>query len=215
MGVDEAKLAQIVVQRLTHWRTLLEKDAPGLGEATLRGLIGELLILRDRLVPNLSLSQAVGAWRGPLGAPQDFVMPDGHRLEIKTVGTYADTAQIHGLNQLDASGDPLTLVIVRTEGAPTEMSSTLTAPRLIQELRNIFSSVPDAQADFDAALNGLGWHDHPSHEGLGLRIIRIEEHDVGPDFPKLLRANVPAGVLDADYIITLPNRQLTRMDSVP
>ena len=136
-------------------------------------------------------------------------MPDGRRLEIKTVGTYAETVQVHGLDQLDSGGDSLTLVVVKTEDASPEVPSTLTAPRLIEELRGLLSSAPDAQAGFDAALSGLGWHDHPSHDAVGLRVIRIEDHHVGPDFPKLTRMNVPIGVLDADYFITLPSRRLT------
>jgi hypothetical protein len=208
-GVDETRLGQVVVQRLVHWRSLLDRDAAGLGEATLRGLIGELLVLRDRLMPTLRPAEAVGAWRGPLGAPQDFVLPDGRRIEVKTVGAHADQVRVNGLAQLDACGDPLALVVVRGEGSPPDARGALSAPALIVELRGLLAAEPEALAAFEAALSGLGWHEHLSHDAVALRVIAIEDHEVGPDFPLLTRTTVPAGVLDADYVIALPGRGRT------
>lgn len=205
-GVDEARLGQVVVQRLVHWRSLLDRDAAGLGEAILRGLIGELLVLRDRLLPILRPAEAVGAWRGPLGAPQDFVLPDGSRIEVKTVAPHADHVRVNGLAQLDAGGDPLTLVVVRGEGAPPDARGAISAPALIVELHSLLAAEPETLAAFEAALSGLGWHEHPSHDAVALRVVAIEDHEVGPAFPLLTRATVPAGVLDADYMIILPGR---------
>jgi hypothetical protein len=204
-GVDEARLGQIVVQRIVHWRTLLERDAAALDEAALRGLIGELLVLRDRLLPALRAPEAVGAWRGPLGAPQDFVLPNGCRIEVKTVTPHADQVRVNGLAQLDPCGDPLTMVVVRGEGAPPAAPGAISAPVLISELRGLLAAELETLAAFEAALNGMGWHEHPLHEAVALRVVGIEDHEVGPGFPRLTRAMVPAGVLDADYAIALPS----------
>lgn len=204
-GVDEAKLGQVVVQRILHWRSLLERETAGLGEATLRGLIGELLVLRDRLLPALGPSASVAAWRGPLGAPQDFVLPDGRRIEAKMVGAHADQVRINGLDQLDPCGDPLTLTVVRAESATPDARGAVSAPALIAELRGLFDAEPEAVAAFEAALSGLGWHEHTSHDAVALRVVDMEDHEVGPSFPRLTRGTVPAGVLDADYAIALPS----------
>lgn len=208
-GVDEIRLGQVVVQRLVHWRSLLDRDAAGLSEATLRGLIGELLVLRDMLLPTLRPAEAVGAWRGPLGAPQDFVLPNGRRIEVKTVGPHADQIRVNGLAQLDALGDPLTLVVVRGEGSPPDARRAVSAPALIVELRGLLTAEPEALAAFEAALSGLGWHEHPSHDAVALRVVAVEDHEVGPGFPLLTRTTVPAGVLDADYAIALLGRGTT------
>jgi hypothetical protein len=205
-GVDEARLGQVVVQRIVHWRTLLESSSVGLGDATLRGLIGELLVLRNRLVPVMTLTDAVGAWRGPFGAPQDFVLPSGERIEVKTVGPLADQATIHGLAQLDGAGDPLSLMVVRAEDVPPTAPGAVSAPALIKEMRELLAAEPEAQAEFDSAFVCIGWHDHPAHGNLALRVSGMEMHGVGPDFPHLTRANVPGGVLEADYLIALPPR---------
>lgn len=208
-GIDEARLGQVVVQRLVHWRSLLDRDAAGLGEATLRGLIGELLVLRDRLLPTLRLTEAISSWRGPLGAPQDFVLPDGRRIEVKTVGPHADQVRVNGLAQLDGCGDPLTLMVVRAESSPPDALGAVSAPALILEVRDLFTAEPEAIAAFDAALSGLGWHEHPSHHAVALRIVAVDSHEVEPGFPLLTRSTVPSGVLDADYAIALPGRSQT------
>lgn len=205
-GVDEARLGQVVVQRILHWRSLLEREAAGLGEAALRGLIGELLVLRDRLLPALGPGAAIPAWRGPLGAPQDFVLPDGRRIEVKTVGPHADQVRINGLDQLDPCGDPLTLTVVRAEAATPDACGAVSAPALIGELRGLLAAEPEALAAFETALSGLGWHDHASHDAVALRIVDMEDHEVGPGFPRLTRGSVPAGLLDADYAVALPGR---------
>ena len=205
-GVDEARLGQVVVQRVLHWRSLLERDAAGLGETTLRGLIGELLVLRDRLLPTLGPGAAVAAWRGPLGAPQDFVLADGRRIEVKTIGPHATQVHINGLEQLDPCGDPLTLTVVRAEPATPDTRGVVSAPALIAEFHSLLAAEPEALAGLEAALSGLGWHDHAEHDAVVLRVVGIEDHEVGPNFPRLTRGTVPAGVLDADYAVALPDR---------
>ena len=207
-GVDEARLGQVVVERILHWRSLLERDAAGLGEATLRGLIGELLVLRDRLLPALGPGAAVPAWRGPLGAPQDFVLPDGRRIEVKTVGPHARQVHINGLDQLDPCGDPLTLTVVKAEAATPDTRGAISAPALIGELRSLLAAEPETLVAFETALSGLGWHDHASHDAVALRVVGMEDHEVGSAFPRLTRGTVPAGVLDADYAVALPGRAL-------
>ena len=163
-------------------------------------------MLRDRLLPALGPGAAIPAWRGPLGAPQDFVLPDGRRIEVKTVGPHADQVRINGLHQLDPCGDPLTLTVVRAEAATPDARGAVSAPALIGELRGLLAAEPEALAAFETALSGLGWHDHASHDAVALRVVDMEDHEVGPGFPRLTRGSVPAGLLDADYAVALPGR---------
>ena len=205
-GVPEARLSQEVMGRIRHWRTLLSPDANGLPETVLRGLIGELLVLRDRLVPELGPLEAVRAWRGPSGAPQDFILADGRRLEVKTVRAHAQDVSINGLDQLDGLGDPLELVIVRTESSAPAGPRAMTAPGLVSQLRQLMGAVPQALSTFETALAVLRWHDHPSHLEVALRLVDVETFNVGDAFPRLTRRLVPTGILSADYRIALPRQ---------
>jgi hypothetical protein len=204
-GVAEAQLAKMILDRLDRWRTLLERGTPGLGESTLRGLIGELLVLELYVIPQLALLPAVMSWTGPDGSAQDFLLPSGRRIEVKTIRHDAGAARINGLEQLDAQGDPLSLAIVRVQTTGPDAADAITAPMLIRRLRQRLLDDPDALVAFDAALGAVGWHEHASHDLVALRPMAIELHEVGPAFPRLLRGTVPSGIEDADYTITLPD----------
>ncbi len=58
---------------------------------------------------------------------------------------------------------------------------------------------------FRASLAFAGWHEHPKHHELVVRVVGIERFAVSEYFPKLTRALVPDGILDADYTIALPD----------
>lgn len=204
-GVAEAQLAKVILDRLDRWRALLERGTPGLGEATLRGLIGELLVLELHVMTQLAQLPAVMAWTGPDGSAQDFLLPSGRRIEVKTVRHDAGTARINGLEQLDAQGDPLSVAVVRAQTTGPDAVDAVTAPMLIMRLRQRLLDDPDALVAFDAALGAVGWHEHDSHALVALRPLAIDLHEVGPVFPRLVRGTVPSGIEDADYTITLPD----------
>ena len=205
-GVDETRLAAAVIGRIDRWRNLFERDAAGLGESALRGLIGELLVLEAELLPALTPRDAVTAWTGPHGTPQDFLLPSGRRIEVKTIGRDAGTVRVNGLGQLDANLDPLVLIVVRAEVTGASAPGAVTVPLLVSRLRARLAQDPDALVAFDAALACVGWHDHPSHDGFALRPVALDAHDVDLHFPRLTRASVPDGVEDADYSILLPRQ---------
>jgi hypothetical protein len=208
-GIDETGLAAAVIGRIDRWRNLFERDAAGLGESALRGLIGELVVLETEVLPSLSARDAVAAWTGPLGTPQDFLLPSGNRIEVKTIGRDASTISVNGLAQLDAGVDPLVLLVVRAQVTGPSAPGAVTVPLLVSRLRNRLSQDPDALTAFDSALAFGGWYDHPSHGEFALRPLAIEAHDVGPDFPRLTVASVPTGVEDANYTVVLPRQSRT------
>ena len=182
-GVDDARLADAIIGRIDRWRTLLERNAAGLGESALRGLIGELLVLEHELLPKLTLREAVAAWTGPAGTPQDFLLPTGTRVEVKTIGRDASTVRISGLGQLDANMDALVLIVVRVDATGVSAPGAVTAPLLVSRLRQMCAADPEARVDFDAALASMGWHEDPSHETFALRPLAFEAHDVDAHFP--------------------------------
>lgn len=214
-GVAPEHLGGLVVQRIQHWRALLDREGGGLGESVLRGLVGELLVLRDLLLPVLGPLQSVASWRGPAGAPQDFILPDGARVEVKTIRPHADEVRITNLDQLDSLGDPLTLIAVRVENSQPGVAGAVTAPGLISTLRLLLEGQPQAERLFDLALGQLRWHEHPSHHALALRLIAIEPYPVGPAFPKLTRSSVPAGIFEASYRVLLPARNASGSVDAP
>lgn len=208
-GAGTAGLAETVLNRVQRWRALLERDTSGLEEMVLRGLIGELTILESRLLPAMGAREAVQAWRGPFGASQDFLLPQGDRIECKAIDRDADTVSINGLAQLDPGADDLMLAVVRLQTTGTSAEGAVTAGRLIARLMATMASDPEVIDSFQSALAHVGWHEHPSHEELAVRVVAIEAYPVGEGFPRLTRQNVAGGIEEVAYRASLRDQQFS------
>ena len=201
-GISAQAAPPAILTRVERWRALLESDHGGLSVSELRGLIGELLVLQH-LLDRLSSTEAVASWSGPLGTPQDFTLPDGQRIEVKTVRPDADSFRVNGLGQLDPGTDPLELRIFRLGDTTPGMEGAITAPVLISALRSRIESEPLALNEFDSRLAALRWHDHPRHDGFGVRIAGLHIYRVTEGFPRITQADVPVGIDDVNYLVGL------------
>jgi hypothetical protein len=204
IGIDPMRAGSVVLTRIERWRTLLVADSAGLDRSALKGLIGELLVLENRLFQLLGLDEAVAAWTGPLGMAQDFRLPSGQRIEVKAVDRDADRVLINGLDQLDGSGDPLQLTVVRLEDTGRDAPDALTAPLLIERLRTRLADSPAALRSFNSLLRFVGWDETDEGNQVIVRLVRIDEHKVDGTFPRLIPGTVPPGVVYATYKIVLP-----------
>ena len=193
-----------LVYRTGLARVILLADSAGVNRSALRGLIGELLILENRLFHLLGLDGAVSAWTGPLGMPQDFRLPSGQRIEVKAVDRDADKATVNGLGQLDGGGDPLQLAVVRLEDTGRDAPDALTVPLLVERLRTRLADSPAALRTFNSRLRFVGWDDTDEDNEVIVRLVRIDEQEVDATFPRLVTGTVPPGVVDATYKIVLP-----------
>jgi hypothetical protein len=203
-GVTEAQLASTLLSRVENWRSLLEKDTTALDSSALRGLIGELTVL-ESLMGEMTASEVLASWVGPLKMPQDFLLPSGHRIEVKAVRRNAISVRINGLDQLDPGADTMEVVVVRLEDTGSSAPDAVTVPVLVNRIVENLAADQDASRMFQASLAFAGWHEHPKHHELVVRVTRIERFTVSEDFPRLTRALVPEGIQDTDYTILLPD----------
>ena len=106
--------AAAVQGALNDWQRLL-KPAASLSEEALRGLFGELTVLR--LLAGRNPLYAVDSWMGPDGHVHDFETPNGD-IEVKATKREGREVEISSLNQLDqVAGSPLCLVRLRVESS--------------------------------------------------------------------------------------------------
>jgi Putative PD-(D/E)XK family member, (DUF4420) len=203
-GVDDQRLAAAVLHRIERWRALLLRDRAGLDDTVLRGLLGELHVLEMRVLPGMPPREAVMAWTGPHGTPQDFQLGTGERLEVKALAPNATHVRINGLTQLDGGANPLTLVVVRMQTTGVAAPGRTTAADKVAHVRSLLAEDAGALVAFDDALAAMGWHHHPAHDEYAVHLLGIDEYTVTGPFPRLTVEKVPRGVVDADYIIELP-----------
>jgi hypothetical protein len=168
----------------------------------LRGLIGELWFLRSVALNRVGVDSAVKGWVGPLDAPQDFVLGDV-LVEIKTSAPGAQKVSITSLQQLDAGSAPLYLGVVWLAPADQNTADGFSAAQLVRELRDAIEANPVASVEFELRLAEAGYSDHDEYERAWYRVTRERYFQIRDDFPRLIRAGAPTGVLEASYIIDL------------
>lgn len=205
-GVSDDTASAVILSRVDRWKKLLEGELQGMSQAALRGLIGELVVLELDVLPASRPLDAIMAWNGPFGAAQDFILPTGYRIEVKALRGDATSCQINGLDQLDSASDPLTLTVARLDQTGAHAEGAITAPDLIQRLRDRLVEDPAAANEFESRLAAAGWHDHPDHRSFAVLLIGLDHYEVDGDFPRLTRENVPPGVREVRYEIALPVR---------
>lgn len=198
-GRDEASALQLLFQRLHRWQRLLSKGgARRLDEHEIRGLMGELLFLRDRLLPVMGAA-AVDCWQGPLGQPQDFVYA-GRLVEVKTYAAGSNPSiRISSAEQLSSGDVPLFLHLV----CLVRQNAALNLPALADEIRSMLSANPVRLDSFEDKLLVMGYIDMPEYRSLSYAVTSTSDYRVGEGFPRLTVEQVPAGVTDVSYSIRL------------
>jgi hypothetical protein len=203
-GVTRVTLVQGV---LAKWRRFWSGVPSGaLSVEQQVGLFGELYFLSRWLCEALIPSRAVSAWRGPVGARNDFELS---RLGVEVKATKrADSVHIiHGLDQLlEPVGGTLLLfgLCVRDEASATE-----SLPGLVREMRERLTGDLEALGAFETALYTVGYDDRleAEYSKLMLRIRTEALYRVSQDFPRLVPASivggVPAGVSAVAYELRL------------
>jgi Putative PD-(D/E)XK family member, (DUF4420) len=199
--VDPAEAGTFMLTRLARWRRLLEAGASPLSIMELRGLIGELVVLKhclDLWQPD----EVVGGWVGPHEAPQDFALPSV-LIEAKTVYPTASVVKISSVDQLDAAGRLILAVVTLT--TLTTDTGGVSLAEIVAEIEGVLIARGSYSATLELAssLAAAGCSEPPLFDRPRFRIDALRFYEVGPGFPLLRRSDLPAGVADAIYEIEL------------
>lgn len=197
------KGASFVLARFNRWQRLLERGFSGLlDEKTLRGLIGELIFLRDVAFPQYGLSKSLKAWCGPNGGDQDFRF-DESWYEIKTVQPGASTVMISSVEQLDVEGYKGRLVLIFLEKASSTQKGSFSLYELVNKIRTQLSDAPLAINDFEDKLLQIGYIHGPEYNEKYYIIKSFRKFNVTKEFPILKRADLPVGLVNAKYELSI------------
>lgn len=200
-GKDSATVAQTLSDRLLRWRRLLEMGSLAvLPNSELAGLLGELTVLKEA-ISQFGAGEAVKAWSGPLGAPQDFAF-ERNLLEVKAVGPTALRVRISNPDQLDATR-PLVLAVVTIARVSSDSPSGVSVRAYVNNISSALESNSEAMDDFESRLRAAGYSGNEDYEKIFIRIDDVRFFEVRPDFPKLVRSDLMAGISNALYDIEL------------
>ena len=208
---DEATALKKFWQRYEHWQNLFaaaKKDL--LMPEQQRGLIGELLFLREQILDRQRpLTEAVEGWLGALKEHQDFFYGESW-YEIKTVTEQTEKIRIPSLEQLslERRGE---LVVYRLGNTAGDFSSfsleCFTLNSLIKNLSTLLHEKISAAQKFEALLFTAGYVRREEYDEKIYRLIEVMRFVVDENFPRLSKKFLHPAIVEASYSLNL--RELT------
>ena len=162
------------------------------------GLFGELSFIRELKESGIEIASDL--WNGPIKSAQDF---QGERVavEVKTASSNSlEYVHISSEAQLDETDrDALYLVAYRIE---RNDATGTTLPEMIKQVSLMLDE--QQRARFTANLTYLGYSEED--DALYSKRYSLKErkaYKVEDGFPRMLRADLPQGVMDISYRLAL------------
>lgn len=208
---DSATALSVALAHLKRWKAFLAgRNARRLSPEEVRGLFGELHVLRKLYQDRLTQASAVEAWCGPDDSHQDFIFGD-RAIEVKSLsGRERSTVRISSEDQLESLANELFLLTLRLIDRPdAEQALSLNgAVALITEELTDSEAIEQLMSKLaDVGYAPLAEYDSPCFDVRDVQVYRVHG-----DFPRLIRSELPTGVVKVAYDIRLETIALYQCD---
>ncbi|MCD8291730.1 MAG: PD-(D/E)XK motif protein [Prevotella sp.] len=186
---------RIICERFFSWKKLFKPNKAILADSELMGLLGELMFLKDKLLPFLGELDAIESWIGPEKTHKDFSFRDTW-VEVKSVSSGKDAVRISSVEQLDGSNKGY-LVVYRFE----RMSNTYNGINLNMLVNDILSMINRTYCKdlFMTKLDLNGYHSSPEYNDKVYNLTNVTAYVVGEGFPRLTREQLPTAISHVQY----------------
>ena len=199
---DPAVGVSVALAHLRRWKAFLSGRRGGvLTPEQVRGLIGELLTLRELHDRILGHREAVEAWTGADGVQHDFVFR-GRAVEVKSLtGKERNAVRISSEDQLEVVSGLLFLVVRKL----AENSQAAEARSLNELVQEIEAELPDADAleGLQGRLAAAGYLPLPDYDMPRYVPVGLATYQVAAGFPRLVRSEIPHGIARVSYDLEL------------
>lgn len=196
---DAGLYIESLKKRVEKWRVFFKNPSQNkLTERTVIGLIGELSFIKD--LHSSGVDDGVDYWNGPIKSAQDF-QGDVVAVEVKTTSSNKlEYVHISSEVQLDDDQrDTLFLAAYRIE---RNDAGGTTLPVLIQQVETMISE--SQKLSFQAKLFCLGYKAEDANlYNKGYSVKELKVYKVSDGFPRILRHDLPQGVIDISYKLSL------------
>jgi hypothetical protein len=202
---NEESVVAVIVRRLVRWHIFLKKYRTKImSEIEQKGLIGELLFLKEYLFPKFFVSEALSFWQGPLDAPQDFCIGDT-AVEVKCqLGTSKPLIRISSVEQLNTQLSRLYLFVVTVGKGAKNTDNVINLPVIIGAIREyIQNSQPSSGDLFEDLLLQAGYLDLQEYSEFYFVVSRFRFYEVTDDFPRFHSDDIPEGIVNITLDIML------------
>ena len=212
LSQDKKNGVQAAIKRFTMWQKLFaEAKTKKLSDAGIKGLIGELAVLKYVCTRKYSIATAISGWVGPVGADRDFEFVDTW-FESKFVSLSTDKVKISSIDQLDIDRMGC-LVLCRAEKTASTTSGHTTLNDLVNSIFEMAQIDENAVSTFKNRLALAGYDSSDERSNQPYVIHRFEIYKVdGNDFPRIRRSKIHNAISDGEYQLSIPALRQWSMD---
>lgn len=189
------------ILRWKYWREMFGKKKTSILEsAEIKGLLGELIELRDFFIKKWGVKKAVASWMGPLLGHKDFEL-DGTWYEIKCINENAVQVTVSSLEQLesDINGH---LVIVKLENTSSLSNNSVNLNKIVMSVVDKISD-PDDLDIFRTKLDNIGFVFDAEYDNYNFFHKGTQRYCVNERFPKISRSQLNSTISNVKYTILL------------
>ena len=202
---DEIAAVAVFIRRLQRWQEFLRRARSAvLPLEEIKGLIGELLFLRNPVATRFGWDAAVGFWKGPEDAPQDFAIHNT-AVEVKCqAGSSKPSVRISSVEQLNPQLPRGFLVVQTLATAEAEMEGAFTLNSLADQIRTALQeSSASALERYEGLLFSAGYLRHEYYDALVFQRVATSCYRISEGFPRLLPKDIPPGIQRVTYLLEL------------
>ncbi len=201
---EKAGPSMAISSALTRWKYWKEmfgnKKQSILDKMSIKGLIGELLELRDHFLKEYGDDSAVKSWMGPLLGHKDFEINDTW-YEVKTVNENALQVTISSLEQLDSDVDGH-LVVIKLEDTSSVNEFAINLNQVVLSIIDLIDD-PNTLELFRLRLENMGYTYDPEYDSFSFMYKGVSRYSVVSGFPCLKRSEVPVAIGNVKYTILI------------
>ena len=198
--------APVALNRTWRWHHLLRGGGPGrLAPHEQLGLMAELSAIEAVLLPQLSPMSAMDAWKGPLGAAQDF-SHRGTAIEVKgLIQGGPRRVNISSEFQLDSTHHAALWLAVftfrREEAANGRLGATLEA--MVDRIGASLATDPGASSAYQRLLAAVGYDANHKYDDIEWALEGHHYFRVDASFPVITPGMLPNGISSVSYSLAL------------
>ena len=189
------------ITRWKYWKEMFgKKKSSILDKQEIKGLIGELIELKDHFMLDYGETVAVQSWMGPLLGHKDFEVDDTW-YEVKSVTENAVQVNISSLEQLESEVDGH-LVIIRLEEASVTSALAINLNQMVLKVTDEIKD-PEILDLFRTRLDNMGYVPDEEYDNYNFVFKGRQIYSVTEKFPRLTRGGVSESIGNAKYTILL------------
>lgn len=190
-----------IINRYNKWRNLLAKQKSGiLSENIIKGLICELIFMKEVLFKEFGDARTLFSWTGDNYCSKDFVY-EKNWFEVKCVSKHSATVEISSLEQLDSEIEGQ-MILYYLEKVSELTEEKVTINIMYQIVLNSLSTESLRDLFKNKMLN-LGYIFLEEYEQYCYIITKVEKYRIDSTFPSLKRKDIPEEIIDINYKISL------------